>query len=234
MTLDVIEYVEQAAGRGSPAGAALGIQRQGLDLLVDHGMAQFTFQQRLYQQGEEVDAQESVDAADFLEVDRRDFEVCFELREAFFNQGLPLVGSQQLFGRQISIVADQRKDSIAGLILGHLLVVDLYRKVESRRGLFGVFGFFTRPSRRSLLVGGLLGFFDLDLDPRAAPRGRQHFLDGLLDLRTQAEPRFSATADVHAAVLTLSGSARWCVFARPHRGGLCVCCGTTAGGNLPR
>ena len=73
VTLDRCKEVDQAPGGRPTAVSSLGVQGQGFQPFTLHRPAEFSLQERLGKQGEEVQAEESLDAADVLEAYGRRF-----------------------------------------------------------------------------------------------------------------------------------------------------------------
>ena len=85
MPLDIREQVNDATGTRRTTGTALGVHWQRLDIVQFHRLPEFPFQKRLHQQDEEVDAKQRLNPANFLQIDRRDAEIGFQLRETLLN-----------------------------------------------------------------------------------------------------------------------------------------------------
>jgi hypothetical protein len=63
VTFGEAEQAQDLFGRGACALTLLGIKRQLIDILALHGKAQLAFNERLHEQSEEVQREESLDAA---------------------------------------------------------------------------------------------------------------------------------------------------------------------------
>ena len=98
---------EDLLGGGPAGGAFFGVEGELGDAAVAHGAAEFAFDERLYEQGEEVDEEEGFDAAFVLEQGRRDLEGAFEVSEALFDAGLALVGVEHVGRREGAVVAEE-------------------------------------------------------------------------------------------------------------------------------
>jgi hypothetical protein len=72
--LYIVKEIKEAAGCGTATLAALGIQRQAFNRPAIHGATQLALKQRLGQERQEIDAEQRLDAADLLEIDRRNLE----------------------------------------------------------------------------------------------------------------------------------------------------------------
>src|SRR5271157_3715658 len=182
MTLHVLVEVDHLASRGAAAGTTFGIQGQALDPLSLHRAAEFSLQQRLDQQHQEVHAEQGLDPTHLLQVHRRYHEVGLQVLEPPLDCRLLLVGQQEFSLGHRSVIADQGEDPVAARLFVQPLQLDPVLQREPQLLFADVPGLLPRPAASLLVVlfGDLL--LDLNRDPLtdlAVPKQRLDYLDDL-------------------------------------------------------
>ena len=124
---------EDLLGGGPAGGAFFRVERQLADAALVHGAPEFALDERLYEQGEEVDEEEGFDAALVLEQRRRDLEHTFEVPETLLDAGLPFVGVEHVGGFEGPIVGEER---VLRRVLDHAALV-VVRSPGAPGGLVG-------------------------------------------------------------------------------------------------
>ena len=91
-----LEEGEDLVGGRGLALPAFGVERDRAELALFHGGADLALDERVEEDRDEVEEEKGLDALDGLEVDRNDLGRGLELLVALFDEGLELVGLQQL------------------------------------------------------------------------------------------------------------------------------------------
>lgn len=99
----------------------------------------------------------------FFQEDRRDFVNRLGLLKTLFDIGLPLVSFQDLFGRQGSVVGQQRIHAVGLLIIIHAVLIDPPSQPQASLGLTTIARVFVGPPFAILAKTMALLRPDLDL-----------------------------------------------------------------------
>src|SRR3990170_5995189 len=181
VALDGVEDVEHASCCGCATGTALGIKRQRSGAGLGQRTSQLAFQQCLDQQHKEVNTQQGLNATDALQVHGCHFEVCFELREPFFDQRLTLISPAQLFGGHFEVVGNQRKHAVGGSVLSDGRYVHLERETEACGDALHILRGVCRSTTPSLFEVAEFELVDFHVDPALGLALLEHLLDSFCD-----------------------------------------------------
>jgi hypothetical protein len=152
--------------------------------------------------GHELGEKERFDPLRGLEVHRDDSGGGLELLVSFLVHGLILGDLKQFERGQFVLgqVGDQRRDAVGRRGLSDSRRVDGHHRLVDRGRRAGALGILARSSRSGLLVLASLATGEVDVDPLAALRVVEDFVDGVLDLLAGLE---AATPDLRAQLVQL-------------------------------
>src|SRR5207244_7023599 len=119
-----VEDLQHPGGARGSAGPVLGVERDGGRLLGGHGLADLPFDERLDEQGDEVAAQQTLDARRILQEHWGHQLGALELGVPAFQVRLVLGGGQQLGGGQVPVVGDEGEAAVGGGVDNDLVLPD--------------------------------------------------------------------------------------------------------------
>lgn len=174
MAAEVGEEGDDLAGGWDFAGTRLGIDRQGVEGVDGHRVAELALEQGVDGERDEEEKQEGVDAGWALEVDRDDLGNGLELLVTLFDERLVLVDCEDLprrmgVGRQ---VGDQGEDAVVGGGGADGRLIDGRDGVPPRAGHAPVGRAPRGLARRGLHVAMVVATDERDVQPGAA-QGRR-------------------------------------------------------------